>query len=151
MLQSRYCDARKSWKKHVLKTSTRQNHNTMMPKMFSLLKSPYYDARLYCKKNAFKTSLRQNHTTMIPKKYRLIKNHSTMMPENIEKTMYLSRDEVKITVLWHPKKEFFRIFCLKSHYFDAQKYWCPKKLKNKHVLLRLDRTNLGFHGTKIDF
>ena len=79
-----------------------------------------------------------------PKNTGMIKNHSTMMPENIEKTMYLSRDEVKITVLWYPKKDFFLIFCLKSHYFDAQKYWCPKKLKKKTCTFKTWSNKLGF-------
>ena len=32
-------------------------------------------------------------------KSRSARNHTIMMPENIEKTMYLSRDQVKITIL----------------------------------------------------
>jgi len=96
------------------------NHRTMMPD--NIVKN----MRLRCRPG--KTILLR-----YPKNTGMIKNHSTMMPENIEKTMYLSRDEVKITVLWYPKKDFFLIFCLKSHYFDAQKYWCPKKLKKKNM------------------
>ena len=34
LLKSPYNDARKSWKKHVLKTLLRQTHTTMMPKKY---------------------------------------------------------------------------------------------------------------------
>ena len=53
LLKSQYCYARKYWKKHVLKTSPVQNHNTIMPKkdiFYFLLKSLFYDAREYWKK-----------------------------------------------------------------------------------------------------
>ena len=45
-----------------------------------------------------------------------------MMPENIEKNMYLRRRLGKITLLSCLKKEIIYNFLVKPHYNDARKY-----------------------------
>ena len=45
-----------------------------------------------------------------------------MMPENIEKAMYLKRDEQKAHYYDAQKIEIFQIFNLKSSYYAARKY-----------------------------
>ena len=53
-----------------------------------------------------------------------------MMPENIEKNMYLRRRQGKITLLLYPKNTDNLWFLLKSRYYDARKYW--KKHAKSH-------------------
>ena len=59
------------------------------------------------KNNVFKTWPSQNQPAMMPTKWRFFlfvkKNHNTLLSENIEKNMYLRRDQGKITLLWCPK------------------------------------------------
>ena len=49
-----------------------------------------------------------------------------MVPENVEKNMYLRRRQDKITLLWYPKNTAIYDFLLKSLYYGAREYWEKK-------------------------
>ena len=117
---------------------------------YFVLKSLFYDAREYWKKNMY---LRRRLGKIIQLWYP--KNTDSLKSPYYDADKYWKNHVFKpwpsqnhTTMI--PNKCIFFIFWLKSHYSDARKYWCLKILKNKHVLLRRDRTHLCFHSTKID-
>ena len=90
--------------------------------LWFLFKSPYCDARKYWKKHVLKTSPVQNHFTMMPKKNNLLfflKVTLLWCPRILKKTCNLRHRLGKIILLWYPKNTDN----LKSHYYDAGKYW----------------------------
>ena len=71
-----------------------------------------------------------------------------MMPENIEKNMYLRRHQGKITLLRCPKNTEKLWFLSKSHYHDVRKY-C-KNIEKKHVLKTHLIHRFSWHSLEVD-
>ena len=116
LLKWHYYDARKNWKKHVLKTSKRKNHTTMMPTNTDILcffvKITILWYLKILKKHALNTSPKNSHTTMMPKKYGYlcfcVKITLLWSPKKIENKMW--RHQYKIALIGYPKTQKFAVF-----------------------------------------
>ena len=60
-----------------------------------------------------------------------------MMPEKIEKNMYLRRHQGKNHTTMMPKKYRYFMILIKSRYYDAQKYWKNMYLRRHQGKIKL--------------
>ena len=110
--------AGKYWKKHVFKTSLRKNQTTIIPKKYRQImiffsnhptRMPIYIEKT-CTYGVTEVQSHYYAAQRIQIMYDFFFNNTNMIPEKINKIIFLRGRHGRITLLWCPKKQIFNVF-----------------------------------------